>query len=33
MEHEEGSDDGFMSDLTNSIPGIDEAMSFAEMLK
>ncbi|XP_057805656.1 ATPase GET3A-like [Salvia miltiorrhiza] len=25
--------DGFMSDLTNSIPGIDEAMSFAEMLK
>ncbi|CAA0813597.1 P-loop containing nucleoside triphosphate hydrolases superfamily protein [Striga hermonthica] len=29
-----GSDtDGFMSDLTNSIPGIDEAMSFAEMLK
>lgn len=37
MEHEDslGSDmtDGFMSDLTNSIPGIDEAMSFAEMLK
>ncbi|KAL6557217.1 ATPase get3a [Orobanche minor] len=36
VEHEEslGSDtDGFMSDLTNSIPGIDEAMSFAEMLK
>ncbi|KAL8541269.1 hypothetical protein ACS0TY_002492 [Phlomoides rotata] len=29
-----GSDtDGFMSDLANSIPGIDEAMSFAEMLK
>lgn len=25
--------EGFMSDLTNSIPGIDEAMSFAEMLK
>ncbi|KAK4397327.1 ATPase ARSA2 [Sesamum angolense] len=25
--------DGFMSDLSNSIPGIDEAMSFAEMLK
>ncbi|KAL8028257.1 hypothetical protein ABFX02_14G146700 [Erythranthe guttata] len=25
--------DGFMSDLANSIPGIDEAMSFAEMLK
>ncbi|KAL1540135.1 ATPase get3a [Salvia divinorum] len=25
--------DGFMSDLTNSIPGIDEAMSFGEMLK
>lgn len=37
MENEENlsSDtaDGFMSDLTNSIPGIDEAMSFAEMLK
>ncbi|CAI9101668.1 OLC1v1039045C1 [Oldenlandia corymbosa var. corymbosa] len=30
-----GSDgmDGFISDLANSIPGIDEAMSFAEMLK
>lgn len=25
--------DGFLSDLANSIPGIDEAMSFAEMLK
>lgn len=25
--------DGFLSDLTNAIPGIDEAMSFAEMLK
>ncbi|XP_059651492.1 ATPase GET3A [Cornus florida] len=25
--------DGFFSDLANSIPGIDEAMSFAEMLK
>ncbi|KAI3681687.1 hypothetical protein L6452_36490 [Arctium lappa] len=32
---EEGPDamDGFLSDLANSIPGIDEAMSFAEMLK
>ncbi|PWA99933.1 Anion-transporting ATPase-like domain-containing protein [Artemisia annua] len=35
---EEGEDgqegiDGFLSDLANSIPGIDEAMSFAEMLK
>ncbi|KAL2461628.1 P-loop containing nucleoside triphosphate hydrolase superfamily protein [Abeliophyllum distichum] len=30
-----GSDDmdGFFSDLANAIPGIDEAMSFAEMLK
>ncbi|KAI5647311.1 hypothetical protein M9H77_33316 [Catharanthus roseus] len=30
-----GSDgmDGFLSDLANAIPGIDEAMSFAEMLK
>ncbi|CAI9765210.1 unnamed protein product [Fraxinus pennsylvanica] len=29
-----GSDnmDGFLSDLANAIPGIDEAMSFAEML-
>ncbi|XP_027115045.1 ATPase GET3A-like [Coffea arabica] len=25
--------DGFLSDLANAIPGIDEAMSFAEMLK
>lgn len=25
--------DDFLSDLTNAIPGIDEAMSFAEMLK
>ena len=37
MENEEtlGSDgmDGFLSDLGNAIPGIDEAMSFAEMLK
>jgi arsenite-transporting ATPase len=24
---------GMFSDLANSIPGIDEAMSFAEMLK
>lgn len=24
---------GFVSELANSIPGIDEAMSFAEMLK
>ncbi|KAL0290767.1 UNVERIFIED_CONTAM: ATPase ARSA2 [Sesamum angustifolium] len=31
VEHEEGDmSDGFMSDLSNSIPGIDEAMSFAE---
>ncbi|KAF7153096.1 hypothetical protein RHSIM_Rhsim01G0155900 [Rhododendron simsii] len=37
VEHEEapGLDgmDGFLSDLANAIPGIDEAMSFAEMLK
>ncbi|GMP43174.1 hypothetical protein CsSME_00012639 [Camellia sinensis var. sinensis] len=37
MENEEalGTDgmDGFLSDLANAIPGIDEAMSFAEMLK
>ncbi|GFY92403.1 P-loop containing nucleoside triphosphate hydrolases superfamily protein [Actinidia rufa] len=37
VENEEtlGSDgmDGFLSDLGNAIPGIDEAMSFAEMLK
>ncbi|GJV36693.1 ATPase ARSA2-like protein [Tanacetum coccineum] len=34
-EGEEGQEgiDGFLSDLANSIPGIDEAMSFAEMLK
>ncbi|KAM0935774.1 putative arsenite-transporting ATPase [Dioscorea sansibarensis] len=25
--------DGFISELTNAIPGVDEAMSFAEMLK
>ncbi|KAF8379397.1 hypothetical protein HHK36_028832 [Tetracentron sinense] len=25
--------DSFISELTNAIPGIDEAMSFAEMLK
>ena len=25
--------DSFLSELTNAIPGIDEAMSFAEMLK
>ncbi|XP_074587600.1 ATPase GET3A-like [Curcuma longa] len=25
--------DGFLSELTNAIPGVDEAMSFAEMLK
>uniref|UniRef100_A0A5B6YSK5 ArsA/GET3 Anion-transporting ATPase-like domain-containing protein n=1 Tax=Davidia involucrata TaxID=16924 RepID=A0A5B6YSK5_DAVIN len=37
VENEEmlGSDgmDGFLSELANAIPGIDEAMSFAEMLK
>ncbi|XP_057511958.1 ATPase GET3A-like [Actinidia eriantha] len=38
VENEEtpgGSDgmDGLLSDLSNAIPGIDEAMSFAEMLK
>ncbi|KAL1828556.1 hypothetical protein DCAR_0207794 [Daucus carota subsp. sativus] len=37
VEHEDavGTDgmDGFISDLSNAIPGIDEAMSFAEMLK
>ena len=38
MENEEtpgGSDgmDGLLSDLSNAIPGIDEAMSFGEMLK
>ncbi|KAI7987121.1 hypothetical protein LOK49_LG13G01817 [Camellia lanceoleosa] len=36
MENEEalGTDgmDGFLSNLANAIPGIDEAMSFAEML-
>ncbi|XP_019158971.1 PREDICTED: ATPase ASNA1 homolog [Ipomoea nil] len=35
-EEEAGSSagmDGFLSDLANAIPGIDEAMSFAEMLK
>ncbi|KAL3618692.1 ATPase get3a [Castilleja foliolosa] len=32
VEHEDGAD-GFVSELANSIPGIDEAMSFAEMLK
>ncbi|GFP98514.1 ATPase asna1 homolog [Phtheirospermum japonicum] len=32
VEHED-STDGFVSELANSIPGIDEAMSFAEMLK
>lgn len=34
-EGEDGAEgmDGFLSDLANSIPGIDEAMSFAEMLK
>ena len=26
-------DSSMISDLTNAIPGIDEAMSFAEMLK
>lgn len=25
--------DGILSELTNAIPGVDEAMSFAEMLK
>lgn len=25
--------DGLISELANAIPGIDEAMSFAEMLK
>lgn len=25
--------ESFISELTNAIPGIDEAMSFAEMLK
>jgi arsenite/tail-anchored protein-transporting ATPase len=25
--------EGFLSELTNAIPGVDEAMSFAEMLK
>jgi len=27
------SPDNFVSELANAIPGIDEAMSFAEMLK
>ncbi|VFQ75860.1 unnamed protein product [Cuscuta campestris] len=37
VEHEEGGSsngmDGVLFDLANAIPGIDEAMSFAEMLK
>ena len=37
MEHEDEVEldgmDGFISDLSNAIPGIDEAMSFGEMLK
>lgn len=32
MNDEEGFD-SFLSELTNAIPGVDEAMSFAEMLK
>ncbi|KAL3649511.1 ATPase get3a [Castilleja foliolosa] len=32
VEHEDDAN-GFISELANSIPGIDEAMSFAEMLK
>lgn len=32
LEHTEGVE-GFVSELANAIPGIDEAMSFAEMLK
>ncbi|KAG6486322.1 hypothetical protein ZIOFF_054892 [Zingiber officinale] len=36
MEDDDLSDEGlegFLSELTNAIPGVDEAMSFAEMLK
>ncbi|KAJ8541913.1 hypothetical protein K7X08_016779 [Anisodus acutangulus] len=36
IENEEGGSegvDGFFSDMANAVPGIDEAMSFAEMLK
>ncbi|CAN4097376.1 unnamed protein product [Withania somnifera] len=36
VENEEGGSegvDGFFSDMANAVPGIDEAMSFAEMLK
>lgn len=37
VEHDDLPDvegmDSFLSDLANAIPGIDEAMSFAEMLK
>lgn len=36
VENEDLSNDGadnFVSELANAIPGIDEAMSFAEMLK
>ncbi|KAG6537192.1 hypothetical protein ZIOFF_002278 [Zingiber officinale] len=36
VEDDDLSDDGlegFLSELTNAIPGVDEAMSFAEMLK
>ena len=36
MEEDNLSDEGlegFLSELTNAIPGVDEAMSFAEMLK
>lgn len=32
LTNDEGMD-GFISELTNAIPGVDEAMSFAEMLK